>query len=124
MKVEPEKSPSMIGRIESTHTGALDHLESQRGPNESLEQKLNTRQLTFISLGSVIGTGILLGVSSALTTAGPVGLVLAFAVICSVFCVMLCVGEMVTYLPVVDAHLRLSGRFVDPSLCAAMSWNY
>lgn len=93
--------------------------------NEGLQRKLNTRHLTFISLGSVIGTGIFLGIGEALTTAGPVGLVLAFAVICSVvFCVMLCTGEMVTYLPVVGAHLRLSGRFVDPSLSAAMSWNY
>lgn len=50
---------------------------------------------------------------------------LAYAVICSVvFCVMECTGEMVTYLPVVGAHLRLSGRFVDPALSAAMSWNY
>ncbi|KAL6890089.1 putative general amino acid permease [Trichoderma evansii] len=77
--------------------------------NEGLQQKLNTRHLTFISLGSVIGTGIFLGIGSALTTAGPVGLVLAFAVICSaVYCVMLCTGEMVTYLPVVGAHMRLS----------------
>ncbi|KAM0210987.1 hypothetical protein ACHAQD_010452 [Fusarium lateritium] len=37
---------------------------------------------------------------------------------------MFYVGEMVTYLPVVRAHLRLSGRFIDPSLCAVMSWNY
>ncbi|KZF26082.1 amino acid transporter [Xylona heveae TC161] len=92
---------------------------------EGLHQKLNSRHLTFISLGSVIGTGIFLGIGSALTTAGPVGLVLGYVVICSVvFCVMLCVGEMVTYLPVVGAHLRLSGRFVDPALSAAMSWNY
>lgn len=37
---------------------------------------------------------------------------------------MECTGEMVTYLPVVGAHLWLSGRFVDPALSAAMSWNY
>lgn len=93
--------------------------------NEGLQRKLNTRHLTFISLGSVIGTGIFLGIGEALQTAGPIGLIFAFAVICSVvFCVMLCTGEMVTYLPVVGAHLRLSGRFVDPSLSAAMSWNY
>ncbi|KAK6214237.1 hypothetical protein LQW54_004664 [Pestalotiopsis sp. IQ-011] len=37
---------------------------------------------------------------------------------------MECTGEMITYLPVVGAHLQLSGRFVDPALSAAMSWNY
>ncbi|KAM0470467.1 hypothetical protein ACHAP7_009531 [Fusarium lateritium] len=125
MSAEPEKSTSMFHPSGSTHSGAMDHLESQHDFHEGLKEELNTRHLTFISLGSVIGTGIFLGVGSALTTAGPVGLVLAFAVICSVvICVMFCVGEMVTYLPVVGAHLRLSGRFVDPSLCAAMSWNY
>lgn len=92
---------------------------------EGLKQKLNARHLTFISLGSVIGTGIFLGIGEALAKAGPVGLILAFAVMCSVvFCVMCCVGEMVTYLPLVGAHLRLAGRFVDPSMSAAMSWNY
>ena len=101
------------------------HLNTEAQANEGLQRQLNTRHLTFISLGSIIGTGIFLGVGNALTTAGPVGLVLAFAVICSVVvCVMLCTSEMVTFLPVVGAHLRLSARFVDPSLSAAMSWNY
>lgn len=127
MTEESKEALSTLKPVESTYDGAMGHLESQprHDPSEGLKQKLNTRHLTFISLGSVIGTGIFLGVGSALTIAGAVGLVLAFAVMCSVvICVMLCVGEMVTYLPVVGAHLRLSGRFVDPSLCAAMSWNY
>ncbi|KAJ9621044.1 hypothetical protein H2203_007631 [Taxawa tesnikishii (nom. ined.)] len=95
------------------------------GNNEGLHRQMNSRHLTFISLGSVIGTGIFLGIGTTLSNSGPVGLVLAYTVMCSVvFCVMLCVGEMVTYLPVVGAHLRLSGRFVDPALSAAMSWNY
>ncbi|KAG9255303.1 amino acid permease/ SLC12A domain-containing protein [Emericellopsis atlantica] len=102
-----------------------DKLGTEENNLAGLQRKLNARHLTFISLGSVIGTGIFLGIGNALVTAGPVGLVLAYAVICSVvYCVMLCVGEMVTYLPVVGAHLRLSARFVDPSLSAAMSWNY
>ncbi|KAI6782913.1 amino acid transporter [Emericellopsis cladophorae] len=93
--------------------------------NEGLQRKLNARHLTFISLGSVIVTSIFLGVGNALVTAGPMGLVLSYPVICSVvYCVMLCVGEMVTYLPVAGARMRLSARFVDPSLSAAMSWNY
>ncbi|GAB7337129.1 hypothetical protein MBLNU457_g2525t1 [Dothideomycetes sp. NU457] len=104
---------------------SVDVEEGQASSTEGLHRQMNARHLTFISLGSVIGTGIFLGIGSTLASSGPVGLVLAYAVICSVvFCVMLCVGEMVTYLPVVGAHLRLSGRFVDESLSAAMSWNY
>ncbi|KAH7124360.1 hypothetical protein EDB81DRAFT_765743 [Dactylonectria macrodidyma] len=55
MTADIEKTPSIFDRAESTHNGAMDHLESQRDPNEGLKQKLNTRHLTFISLGSVIG---------------------------------------------------------------------
>ncbi|QIX01608.1 hypothetical protein AMS68_007125 [Peltaster fructicola] len=108
--------------IQSLDDGCI---EEQAHSSEGLHREMNSRHLTFISLGSVIGTGIFLGIGSTLSSSGPVGLVLAYSIICSVvICVMLCVGEMVTYLPVVGAHLRLSGRFVDPSLCVAMSWNY
>lgn len=118
MTTKPDKTPLMVDRIGDADVGAVDHLESARSPNEDLEQELNTH-LIFISLGFAIGTGIFLGVDCALTTAGPVGLI--FAVICSVvICVMFSVGEMVPYLPVVNAHLRVFGHFIDPSLIVAM----
>lgn len=111
-----------LGPISSS---GLSHLNDQHGHIEGLQQKLNTRHLTFIGLGSVVGTGIFLGTGTGLTTTGPVGLVLAYVVICSVvYCVMLCTGEMDAYLPVVGAHTRLSGRSVDISLSAARPWNY
>ncbi|OCF32121.1 hypothetical protein I316_06277 [Kwoniella heveanensis BCC8398] len=104
------------GQVTNTSSGDL---------HEGLHQKLKARHLVFISLGSVIGTGIFLGIGNSLKHAGPVGLVLAYTVMCSVvICVMECVGEMVTYLPVVGAHIRLSGRFIDPAISAAMAWNY
>ncbi|KAH7137511.1 hypothetical protein B0J13DRAFT_625283 [Dactylonectria estremocensis] len=52
--------------------------------NKGLKQQLNTHHLTFISIGAVIGTGIILGVGNILTKSGPVGLVLGYSVIGSV----------------------------------------
>jgi len=116
-----QASPYELNQWTSVEEGA----GIQANSNEGLHRQLNSRHLTFISLGSVIGTGIFLGIGSSLADAGPVGLVLGYAVMCSVvWSVILCTGEMVTYLPVVGAHMRLSGRFVDPALSAAMSWNY
>ena len=92
-KASPPLAPSPTSESykQADATDNEVYTEGQHGSNEGLKQQLNTRHLTFISLGSVIGTGIFLGIGSTLTTAGPVGLVLAYTIICSVVsCVMLC----------------------------------
>lgn len=108
-------------------------LESQVDPNAALQdheehglqKSLKPRHLVFISIGACVGTGIFLGVGSALKNGGPLGLLIGYSVIVSiVVSVMLMVCELTTFLPVSGGHIRLAGRFVDPALSAAMGWNY
>jgi len=79
----------------------------------------------MISIGGVIGTGLFLGTARSLSEGGPLGLLLGYTIMSSVCIgVMLCLGELVTYLPVSGGQVTLSGRFVDPALAFAMGWNY
>ena len=94
-------------------------LESQVDPNAALEdheehglqKSLKPRHLVFISIGACVGTGIFLGVGSALKNGGPLGLLIGYSVIASiVVSVMLMVCELTTFLPVSGGHIRLAGR--------------
>lgn len=38
--------------------------------------------------------------------------------------VMLCVGEMIAFLPIPGGHIKLAERFFNPALSFAMGWNY
>lgn len=57
--------------------------------------------------------------------AGPAGALIAYAVIgFMVFCVMTCLGEMATYIPVSGSFNHYASRFVDPAFGFALGWNY
>ncbi|KAM0276729.1 hypothetical protein ACHAQH_006439 [Verticillium albo-atrum] len=90
-----------------------------------LQRTLSSRHLQFIAIGGTIGTGLFLGTADALTSAGPVGSLLAFAFIGSVvFSVMTSLGEMATYIPVAGSFTAYASRFCDHSLGFAMGWTY
>lgn len=55
----------------------------------------------MISLGGSIGTGLFLNSGQNVAAAGPAGALIAYLVIgFMVFCFMVCMGEMATFLPV------------------------
>ncbi|ORY31445.1 amino acid permease/ SLC12A domain-containing protein [Naematelia encephala] len=71
------------------------------------------------------GTGLFLGTGGALANGGPLGLFMGYALMGSIcFAVMMCLGEMVAYLPIPGGHIKLAERFVDPALSFTMGWNY
>ena len=75
----------------------------------------------FLSIGGVIGTGLFLGTAGSLQNAGPVGLLLGYAIVGTVaYAVMVSVGEMVSYLPVPGGHIALAARFVNPAFSFTM----
>ncbi|KAG1896364.1 amino acid permease/ SLC12A domain-containing protein [Suillus fuscotomentosus] len=78
----------------------------------------------MISIAGVIGTGLFLGTASALMNGGPLGLLLAYIFVGSIsYCVMITIGEMISYLPIAGGHIKLAERFVDPAFSFALGWN-
>jgi len=89
-----------------------------------LRRRLKNRHAQMIAIGGVIGTGLFLGTAGSLSQGGPGGLLLGYLVVASVcFCVMTCLGEMVTYLPIAGGYITLATRCVDPALGFAIGWS-
>jgi amino acid transporter len=85
---------------------------------------LKSRHIQFIALGGTIGTGLFLGVGSALTKAGPLAILLGYSFTgMAIFAMMQCLGEMATWLPLPGAIPQLASRYVDEALGFAVGWN-
>ncbi|KIJ15781.1 hypothetical protein PAXINDRAFT_60036, partial [Paxillus involutus ATCC 200175] len=89
-----------------------------------LSRKLKNRHVAMISLGGVIGTGLIPWNWNWFDEWGPVGLLLGYTFIGTIcYSVMITVGEMIAYLPVAGGHVKLAERFVDSAFAFAMGWN-
>ena len=90
-----------------------------------LQRQLSGRHLNFIAIGGTIGTGFFLGTGTALVKAGPVGCLISYIFVGTIlWSVMVCLGEMATYIPTAGAFASYATRFVDPSLGFAVGWLY
>ncbi|KAI7903791.1 amino acid permease-domain-containing protein, partial [Cokeromyces recurvatus] len=86
---------------------------------------LSARHIQMISLGGCIGTGLFINSGQNISEAGPAGALIAYCVVgLMVFCLMTCLGEMATYMPVHGSFNHYATRFVDPSFGFALGWNY
>ncbi|KAF4991651.1 hypothetical protein FDECE_13999 [Fusarium decemcellulare] len=87
---------------------------------------LSPRHVQLMAIGGSIGTGLFVGIGSALSRSGPLSLVLGY--FCwGVFFVWpcnLCVAEICAYLPIRGSIFELAARYVDPALGFAMGWTY
>ncbi|KAI7959777.1 hypothetical protein MJO29_004845 [Puccinia striiformis f. sp. tritici] len=96
-----------------------------KGPPTAMARKLNERQLTLMSVGGTIGTGLFLGMGSSLNNGGPMGLLLGYLIMGTVVCsVQMALGEMITFMPSHGALTNFPARFVDPALGFSVGWNY
>ncbi|KAJ8084224.1 hypothetical protein PM082_002991 [Marasmius tenuissimus] len=118
---EREKYATEGSDVDAPEKGSI----GQNGPHTRLARELKNRHVAMISIGGVIGTGLFLGTANALRDGGPIGLLLGYMLMGSLcWSVMVCLGEMVSYLPIPGGHIKLAERFVDPALSFAMGWNY
>lgn len=63
----------------------------------------------MMAIGGVIGPGYFVGMGIGLTSAGPAGLLLCFAVVGTLlWAVMQCLGELGAYISVSGINARLS----------------
>lgn len=77
---------------------------------QRLKRNLSPRQVQMMAIGGTIGTGLYLGTGEALATGGPASMIIAF-IICGgiVFVTMLCLGEMVAFIPVTGSFCTFAG---------------
>ena len=79
----------------------------------------------MIALGGAIGTGLFLATGQSISSAGPAGTIVAYAIIgICVFFIMNALGEMSTYTPVAGSFEVFSSRYVDKAFGFMMGWNY
>ncbi|KAN0062599.1 hypothetical protein ACQY0O_005132 [Thecaphora frezii] len=120
---EPGAEKDAVYTLEDGNYVDTNAFDQRKG--EELKHALLPRHLAMISIGGVIGTGLFLGTATSLSNAGPLGLFLGYVLMGSVcYAVMMCLGEMISYLPVPGGHIKLAERFVGKPLAFAMGWNY
>ena len=72
-----------------------------------LHRGLAQRHIQMIALAGAIGTGLFLGLGSALQTGGPLGALLGYAAVGALVCaVMFALGEVTALLPVTGSFVR------------------
>ncbi|KAK5166059.1 uncharacterized protein LTR77_008320 [Saxophila tyrrhenica] len=89
-----------------------------------VQRGLKSRHIQFIAIGGSIGTGLFLGIGGAFLKAGPLSVLLGFSITgVAVYCMMTCLGEMTTWLPLPGAIPQYCARYVDPAMGFAVGWN-
>ncbi|KAG2051886.1 dicarboxylic amino acid permease [Suillus hirtellus] len=91
----------------------------------SLHRGLKARQISMITLGGSLGTGLIIGSGTALVRGGPLGLWFGYSfmgLVC--YFVMISLGEMGAYLPHKKGFAGYATRYVDPAFGFALGWNY
>lgn len=122
--VESDDITNGFSNIRSIHSFQDGHpiaLEEGR----QLKQDLKPRQISMIALGGALGTGLLISTTSALATAGPAGILIAYALVGAlVYVVMSTLGEMSAFIPVREGFAGYATRYCDEALGFAVGIAY
>lgn len=106
--------------------GDSDALYELDGKTEGIRLKkdLSARHVSMIAIGGSLGTGLLIGTGTSLSTAGPVAVLIAYSFVgLLVFFVMASLGEMATFIPL-DGFTSYASRYCDPALGFAVGYTY
>ncbi|KAI0443517.1 amino acid permease/ SLC12A domain-containing protein [Xylaria telfairii] len=111
------------GRHDLDHPDANNDLVTVH-EDRDLKRGLAQRHLSMLGIAGAIGTGLFLGLGSAVQTAGPLGALLGYFTVGLVVCaVQFALGEVSALLPVTGSFVRHSEFLVDPALGFAIGWN-
>ncbi|CDR43979.1 CYFA0S13e01112g1_1 [Cyberlindnera fabianii] len=90
-----------------------------------LKKNLKARHISMIAIGGALGTGLLIGSGSALSSAGPASLFIGYSFIgFLVYIVMCCLGELATFIPLPDGFAGYANRYADPAIGFAVGYCY
>ncbi|VUC37126.1 unnamed protein product [Clonostachys rosea] len=80
---------------------------------EGLHRKIGSRQIQLFAIGGSIGTALFVSIGSALYSAGPAGLLLAFTIYCCLLALVNnAMAEMGVYMPISGGFVRLAKHWV------------
>jgi len=129
--VKPKCSASHLRSRSPSRYDAESQLDVGSEPNQEhaseddFKRELDSRHLSFLALGSGIGTGLFVGSGNILSTGGPGSLMINFIILAvMVVTVIFAVGEMLAAFPRAGTYSSLTTRFVDSSLGFAVGLNY
>lgn len=92
---------------------------------EGIQRKLLLRHAQLIAIGGSIGTGLFLQIGTALTEAGPLGLLTSFVFWTFIILLLtVSIGEMVSFLPIASPFISMAGRCVDEAFEFAAGFNF
>ncbi|OSD05392.1 general amino acid permease 1 [Trametes coccinea BRFM310] len=92
---------------------------------DRVQRKLKQRHVQMIAIAGTLGTGLFLGSGEALQAAGPLGALIAYAVVGTTAYASLCaIGEMTSHAPISGSFPHFAARWVDPAFGFAVGWNY
>ncbi|CCK69173.1 amino acid transporter AGP1 KNAG_0C00590 [Huiozyma naganishii CBS 8797] len=102
------------------------HKKDEGDTGDKLKKTIQPRHVILISLGTGIGTGLLVGNGATLAQAGPAGLVIGYGIMGSlIYCIIQACGEMaVNYLTLVGGFNAYPTFLIDPGFSFATAWVY
>ena len=120
----PDEKDSSKGAI-GVDDEVLDHVRVVTHNEErDLKRGLAQRHISMIALAGAIGTGLFLGLGSAIQTGGPLGALLGYATVGLIVCaVQFALGEVSALLPVTGSFVRHAETLIDPAWGFAAGWN-
>lgn len=127
------RQSSDVQLVLSRHTAEYNLSVARSNPSanlayeegHALKKKLDARHVTMIAIGGALGTGLLIGTGSALRTAGPGAILVAYSVIGFVVYMVMCgLGEVATFIPLANGFAGYCNRYVDPALGFACGYVY
>ncbi|QNG15643.1 uncharacterized protein GWK60_K05599 [Nakaseomyces glabratus] len=115
-------SMNSLDRVQNKPTGN----GQMKFEEEALKKSIKPRHVVMISLGTGIGTGLLVGNAKALHNAGPAGLVIGYAIMGScIYCIIQAAGEMaVVYSNLLGGFNTYPSMLIDPGFGFAVAWVY
>ncbi|CCH41818.1 General amino acid permease [Wickerhamomyces ciferrii] len=120
-----EKRDSSYEQQRHESSSSDDQSSIKSTETHSTHRTLTSRTVNLIALGGSIGTGLFVTISSTLMYGGPLGLLLSYMIwSLTTFCVIVSIGEMVTYLPINAPFIQMAGRCVDEAFEVVTGFNY
>ncbi|KAL4780065.1 amino acid permease/ SLC12A domain-containing protein [Aspergillus varians] len=92
--------------------------------DEGWNRGLSPRAVIMLSLGGGIGLGLWIGTGTALSSAGPAGCAIAYALVAlAIYIEFLSIGEMTCYKPINGGYIRQCMEYVDKAAAFAVGMN-